>query len=1059
MQIRNRFRGNYLRSLALAILAASCLNATEHHGVVKFGGQPVPGATVTAVMSGNGDKKLSIVTDQQGAYSFADLTDGVWSFQVEMLCFGTIKQDVTVAAGAAASEWELKLLPFDEIKAAAVTQETTPPPQTSGLTVRPQDATPNGGDKTAPSTNGTNAAKNGATPQNAGSQRGFQRTDVNATANAPAPSAEPATPAGDSAAGQSASDLSQRASDGFLINGSTNNSASSPFALAAPFGNNRRGPRSLYNGSLGFTLDNSTFDARTFSLTGQDTSKPTTNRFSGLANFGGPLKIPHLLKNGPNMFINYQWTRNRTAANTPALMPTAAERNGDFSQLLTPAGLPLQLTDPTTGQPIQGNMIPPTRISQQAMALLNFYPLPNFAGSSRYNYQVPLITPLHQDNMQARANKGIGRKNQVYGLFAFSSLRTDNPSLFGFTDTTDSLGINTNANWRHSFTNRLSGTVTYQFSRQSSTTSGFFANRENVSGEAGITGNNQQPINWGPPSLTFASGIQPLGDGIPSIIHNQTGALTYVMQWNRGRHNVTYGADYKRLQFNTIGQSNPRGGFAFTGAATGNDFADFLLGVPDTSNLAFGNADKYFRSQSYDGYVNDDWRISPGFTLNIGARWEYNAPITELYGRLVNLDIAPGFTAVAPVVASNPVGPLTGQHYADSLVNPDKHAIMPRIAFSWRPLPASSLVVRGGYGMYYNTSVYQSIAAQMSQQAPLSKSLSVQNSPADPLTLANGFNVSPNITQDLFAIDPNFKVGYTHTWQMSVARDLPAALIMTATYLGIKGTRNVQEFLPNTYPLGAVNPCPTCPSGFGYLTSNGNSTRQQGQLQLRRRLHNGFTASLLYTYSKSIDDSALGGGNQVGKLIAQDWIDLNAERGLSTFDQRHLLNVTLQYTSGMGLGGGALTSGWRAAVLKEWTLLSNITVGSGLPLTPTYFEPTPGTGVTGPVRPEFTGASVYAAPPGLSLNPAAFVAPLFGQWGDAGRDSITGPSQFSLNGSLQRTFRATDRISLTLRFDVNNALNHVVYPNWVTVINSAQFGLPTTANAMRSVVTTLRMGF
>src|SRR5580700_8512846 len=197
MQIRNRFLGNYLKSLALLLLAALCLNATEHHGVVKFGGQPVPGATVTATQ---GDKKLSIVTDQQGAYSFPELADGVWSFEVEMLCFGTLKQDVTVAAGAAESQWELKLLSFDEIKATAVAPEA-PPPQTSGLTVRQPDAAP-GNDKTAPAANGPNAAKNGAAAQSAGSQRGFQRTDVNATANAPAPSAEPAAPSSE-LAGQS----------------------------------------------------------------------------------------------------------------------------------------------------------------------------------------------------------------------------------------------------------------------------------------------------------------------------------------------------------------------------------------------------------------------------------------------------------------------------------------------------------------------------------------------------------------------------------------------------------------------------------------------------------------------------------------------------------------------------------------------------------------------------------------------------------------------------------------------------------------------------------------
>ena len=134
------------------------------------------------------------------------------------------------------------------------------------------------------------------------------------------------------------------------------------------------------------------------------------------------------------------------------------------------------------------------------------------------------------------------------------------------------------------------------------------------------------------------------------------------------------------------------------------------------------------------------------------------------------------------------------------------------MGIAWRPISGSSLVVRAGYGIYDDTSVYQTIAKQMAQQSPLSKSLSVENSAACPLTLANGFNPCSSTTQNTFAVDPNFRVGYAQNWQLAVQRDLPGSLQMTATYLGIKGTRGLQEFLPNTYPIGAANPCPSCPS-------------------------------------------------------------------------------------------------------------------------------------------------------------------------------------------------------------------------------------------------------
>ena len=456
--------------------------------------------------------------------------------------------------------------------------------------------------------------------------------------------------------------------------------------------------------------------------------------------------------------------------------------------------------------------------------------------------------------------------------------------------------------------------------------------------------------------------------------------------------------------------------------------------------------------------------------------------------------MAPGFGPVAPVLASSPAGSLTGQHLPNSLMRPDRSGWEPRVGIAWRPLSGSSLVIRAGYGVYYNTSVYQSIATQLAQQPPLSKTLSVQNTPADPLTLANGFNAAPSIVPNTIAIDPNFRVGYAQNWQLSVQDDLPGSLQLTATYSGIKGTHGLQEFLPNTFPIGVSNSCPICSSGYTYLTSNGNSTREAAQLQLRRRLHNGFTALAQYTFSKSLDDVAsLGGQGPVptstttnanptaqnlppesaqtnmtnanlpaaltSPAIAQNWLDLQAEKARSSFDQRHLLSLQLQYTSGMGVHGGTLLSGWRGAFLKEWTFATGITLGTGLPLNPVYLAAVPGTGVTGTIRPEYTGASVYAAPPGLSLNPAAYAAPLPGHWGNAGRNTISGPVQFTLDATMGRTFRLRDRLNLDLRFDATNALNHVTYTSWNTVINNAQFGLPVAANSMRSLQTTLRVRF
>ena len=157
-------------------------------------------------------------------------------------------------------------------------------------------------------------------------------------------------------------------------------------------------------------------------------------------------------------------------------------------------------------------------------------------------------------------------------------------------------------------------------------------------------------------------------------------------------------------------------------------------------------------------------------------------------------------------------------------------------------------------------------------------------------------------------------------------------------------------------------------------------------------------------------------------------------------------------------------TGWRGKLLKEWTVVTQVSLGTGMPETPTYLAAVPGTGFTGTIRPSLTGASIYAASNqassnGPHLNPAAYSAPALGQWGTAGRDSIIGPGQFSLDCSLERAFRPSSKFNLIARIDATNTLNHVVFSSWISTVNSLQFGLPAAANPMRSLQTTLRLRF
>lgn len=1028
-----------LLGLLIAWLALPCLAAAEHHGSVTFNGLPVPGVTI---MLTQGDKTMTTVSDIQGLYSFADVPEGIWRIRLERLCFYSITREVAISSGAPGPEWELKLQPLAEIET-----ETPLPVAAPDLSAVP----------TTPSTSRSGGNAKG-TPVVTAPAGDFRRTDVNASSG---------TPGRDSVAAPGMAEAGEGgggASDALLLNGS----ASTGIGRRV-LGNARKGPHSLYHGDLSVMFDNSYLDARQFSLNGQGTPKPVTNNINGGASIGGPLYIPHLLRSNGQFYLQYSLMRNRAGSANTGEMPTPAQRDGDFSQTLSPQGTQVLIYDPSSGQPFPGDVIPHSRLSPQALSLLRFYPLPTFSANAGYNYQVPLVSTQDSDFVQARFNRNLDNKNYVNGDFNYQNRRNSSPTVFSFLDGANSVGMNANAGYRHIFSPRFTMAGGLNFSRFSFAQSPFFANRENVSAEAGIFGNDQEPINWGPPSLTFNGGsaIYPLSDGQASAIHNQTTALSVSGLWLRRAHDIQFGVDLKRQQFNSVSQQNARGGFGFTGAATqalvngtpvtgtGYDFADFLLGVPDTSQVAFGNADKYFRDSLFDVYLNDDWRVGPGLSINAGLRWDYSSPVIEKFNRLVNLDVGPDFATEAPVEATNAVGSITDVGYPRSLIKPDKRDFQPRVAVAWRPFPASSLQIRASYGIYYDTSVYQRIATNMAQQAPFSKSLSVSSSQSDPLTLANGFNPSPHTTSDGFAVDPNFRPGYAQNWTASAQRELPGSLVMIATYLGIKGTHGQQEFLPNTYPAGALNPCPTCPVGYAYLVSSGNSNRESGQVQLRRRLRNGVTGSLQYQYSKSIDDGSLGGGSTGGSVIAQNWLNLAAERGLSPFDQRHQLQVNLQYTSGMGMRGGSLLSGWRGAVIKGWTFLTVVTAGTGLPETPQCGAClTANTGTAGSVRPDYTGLNVYAAPPGRFLNQAAFVVAPAGQWGNAGRNSITGPAQFLMASSMARSFGNVD-----IRLDSNNAINHVTFGSWNPNISGAQFGLPASPNGMRTVRLTLRWRF
>ncbi len=265
--------------------------------------------------------------------------------------------------------------------------------------------------------------------------------------------------------------------EGLLVNGSVNNAATSPFSLKQAFGNTRTNSHSLYNGGIGIIFGSSALDARPYSLTGLNTPQPSYSQTIATASLIGPLNIPHLLPRGPNFGLTYQGTRSDSALVESGLVPTLQQRADTVAS-----------------------------INPVAQALLALYPLPDVAGNSSYNYQVPVLNGTHSDAIDAHLGRFIGGTN-LSGELGLLDSRANQTSLFGFRDTTDSLGLEAKIQADRRLVHNLRMHLNYNYSRLRTQVTPYFENRINISGDAGMTGNNQSRRTGVRPRWSFPAAL------------------------------------------------------------------------------------------------------------------------------------------------------------------------------------------------------------------------------------------------------------------------------------------------------------------------------------------------------------------------------------------------------------------------------------------------------------------------------------------------------------------------------------------------------------------------
>ncbi len=1096
-----------MKIVLLMAVAASLLSAqtgSVETGVVKSDGQPIPGATVRATQ---GAVVVQTLTDATGRYRLERLAPGGWTIDIQMFGFDPMKKEVSVPeTGAGTADFTLNLRTFFGRPGGPGGQGRPAaegaPPDASDPAARPDiesqiQAAITTGPPPDASVNADGA--NESFLLNGSLSRGVQTSESDMrglggpsfggpggtnpdelrqriqTEGRGAAGGGFGGPGGGGFGGPGGGGFGGPGGGGFGGPGGGGGRGGGGGGAGARGGDRRGGPppefmignrarrgQDGYHGALSYSFRNSALDARPYSINGDNLPRASYAQNRINAAIGGPMKIGKLYSGDKTFFFfNYSGNLAKNPYSANATLPLVSEKAGAFD---LSRGV---IYDPQTRLPFANNTIPLARIDPIAKGLLPYFPNPNQPGLVQ-NYQLLLSVPQNSQNINVRVNQTLTKKDRLAFSVGYQHRNGQNQQVYGFRDETGGSGVNADLSWTHNLGRRSFQTFRVTFNRNVSETTPFFAFKTDVAGTLGIAGASKDPINYGPPNLSFTN-YGALSDASAILSRTQTFGLNDSVNFTRGKHNLSLGAQFSRLHVDNRTDQNARGSFSFSGLATsaidngvatpktGYDFADFLLGSAQSSSVRFGGTSTYMRGITFAAFVQDDWRWRKNLTINLGLRYELFPPLSEKYGNIANLDIASGFTAVSSVLPGQ-VGPYSGA-LPDALIKSDKNNLAPRVALAWKPRPEKATVVKVGYGWYYNGGVFNGFASRLAAQPPFATTTTLTAGVDVPvLTLKNGLATTQanKTVLNTFAVNLNYLVGYAQTWNASVQTNLPGQLVVEIGYLGTKGTRLDIQRIPNRAAQLTGNRGISNAVGFTYDSPEGNSIYHAGQARLTRRFRKGISYNMLYTYAKSIDNSStLGGG---GNSVAQDDRNLSAERGLSSFDRRHTLTSSFIYTSPFGNNSTLLAGHDRLTkILKDWTLNGGLTANTGGPFTARVAgNRSVNGGAVGAARADATGLPLYAGDG--YFNPLAFAVPV-GVFGTAGRNTIRGPGNWVVNLSVGRQFKLAERKNLEFRVESNNSLNHVNISNIGTTVNGIDYGRATGAGGMRNLSGSLRFRF
>ena len=849
-------------------------------------------------------------------------------------------------------------------------------------------------------------------------------------------------------------------------------------ALGGTINISLRSGTNQFHGALFHFLRNDHMDANNFFNSGRAKPAFQQNQFGGA--LGGPVYLPKLYdgRNRTFWFADYQGTRIRKGLTRLFTVPNANIRAGDFSGLAT-----IYDPDTTSGntrQPFSGNRVPSTRFDPVMQRYLPLYPLPNRPGLAN-NY---ILNPKYTDNNDQGDIK-IDHSASTRDSFMFRYSRGDREFIVplnvpdtpfnGYFSANEFLPqvINnrgTVLSHTHLFSPRVINEARVGFNRLYATVTPR-SQGKNLATEFGVRG---VPDDRQSNGLTVVgiTGFSSLGDSfdtrrgqnVAQVLDN----LTIIM----GRHSLKMGFDHRRTQFNLGQGSSPRGSFAFNGVftqnpagrtGTGNPFADFLLGYPDGASIGT-NVRAGIRIRNYSSFVQDDWKVNAKLTLNIGLRYEYTTPVTEVVNRMANFDIASNSVILAK----------SGSIRDRALANPDRNNFAPRFGLAYQL--TGKTVIRTGYGIFHT--LEDAGHHNPMFNPPFSASFSYpsdQLNPSTSLQPARGFppvgfpggsfnNLFININGRPF----DFPAAYSQQWNFTIDRQI-GQLHVEAAYVGNKANklmanRNINQPAP---AAGSVNNRRIFP-GWGSINfqePRGNSIYHSLQTKVDKRFSKGHMFLLSHTWAKSIDDSdstQLSTTSGTGNL--QDQRNLRAERSRSFQDVRHRLVLSYLYELPFGRGRSLLTnvSPLVDRIVGGWQINGITFYQSGRAFTISSPSDHSNTGSSN-IRPNATGISPHLSAdersPQRFINAAAFAIPAGFAFGNTGRNVGTGPSQTNFDFSVFKDvpFDAEGRRKLQFRAEFFNVMNTPQFQIPNRTFNTPQFGTITeTINDNRDVQLALR---